>query len=497
MWPPLIAAALVAPLVQLWSQSYLSGTDAYYYALQADSVFIAGRPRIPDSSPLHYLTAAVMRAGLDAEQAVKIWMVTSLAIFSAAFGFLCSHKQAWPRTLPLILWPLLSPSVIFSAIEFPKSFSFMVVFTAALAVSATTVRLRWLVAATLLALSCFMHKMAFVYAAAFTAGLLCLYLPAPSKLGLVSLRRFPTGRVAVISTALALALCAFLLPDGLHPADLPRLYGSRLTPGAAALFMEPNLPLAIRIELALAALALLIICLKNSHGRRGALMALCLALPAFIPALGHESFSLGQRFGLLMPFSVTLAGVYLMPPVRPGSRRRPALWTALLIFIAALSFVRLDWSYPSRLNPPYEEYSKLTRLLTRQDIPMLIVPRDFHYYYKYQTGREAFSYEPEAHWPKERTWRLAWGITPEEFFVRLPLACYRDGHLKTLFPGSPFTLIREDCYQIFRGLVRPEESADLYKLVWSSPANPSQKRPKYLYRKHADDDTDDEFSALP
>ncbi len=44
----------------------------------------------------------------------------------------------------------------------------------------------------------------------------------------------------------------------------------------------------------------------------------------------------------------------------------------------------------------------MTNVPAAKEIPMLIVHRGMHFYYKYQTGRDAFSYEPEAHWDKTR-----------------------------------------------------------------------------------------------
>lgn len=502
----LATVSLWGPAVGLWELPYLKGTDAYYYAVQADSWHETGQVRIPDSSVIHPLIGSFIHAGFGAEDAIRVWTVLSLFLFCAVFYGLCVNRSFNLSATPLFLWPLVSPSLLFCAIEFPKTFSFLLFFSLALAVLKPE-RRRFVMASALLAVSCAMHKMGFLYVGAFAAAALFLYFPVSEK----RLRFF--FRVVLPGAAAALfllALCAFLLPDSVHIADLMRFKGTRLTPGAAALFMEPNLPLAIKVELVLAVLALFWVCFKNRQGARGALMALCLAAPSFIPALGHESFSLGERFGLLLPVMVALACVFLLEKrgesaalrrEAEGGRRAAlvaqwALWAVVAAVAVGGGSYRLDLSYPPNLGQPYTEYAGLTAVLEKRDIPMLIVHRGMHYYYKFHTRREAFSYEPEKHWPKARIWRLVYGVTPTELYANLPPELGWNSEMVVFLAGTPYTLVREDFYVRIRGAVRKEASPDLYNLLWSSEVNPASPRPAFLYKKHEGDEKG-EFSALP
>lgn len=70
-----------------------------------------------------------------------------------------------------------------------------------------------------------------------------------------------------------------------------------------------------------------------------------------------------------------------------------------------------------------EIYAQNTGMLLKTEIPMLIAHRGIHFYYKYKTKNEAFSYKPEKHWNKQRIWRLIYGITPEKLYNYLPEEC--------------------------------------------------------------------------
>ena len=499
-------AAICFQMARLGNEPCPRGTDAYYYALQADSWHRTGQVRIPDSSPLHPLIGSLMRAGLGAEDALKVWTGLSLLLFCTAFYALGLSRAVRPLWLgPLILWPLWSPSVLFCALEFPKTFSFTIVFTLALA--AARPRPGWLLAMSgLFAAACLLHKIALVHTASALAGLLVFW-----GLGLARPRPVLSRALAVklaLTALVGLGLLTLLIFKTSLGTELSRLGGRRLTPGVLALLLEPNLPSAVRVELLLAGLALIGILLKNRYGLRGVVLALGLTGPAFMPAFGAEPFSLGERFGLLLPLTTALALIFLQPPLtaapssllgdpNPAHRKKSrAALTALAALALAGSLVRPDWSYPPRLSLPCFEYESLTKKLERLDIPMLIVNRDFHFYYKFRTGREAFSYEPEKHWPKDRIWRLVYGVSPAELRAYLPTGCGWGDSRVVLFPSTPYSLVREDCYVPFRAAALASTNPELRALVGSSVMNPSEPRPAFLYQKHQADEKD-EFSALP
>lgn len=109
--------------LQLSKDDFLRGPDAYYYALQADYWATTGEVKIPDSSFVHRVNGQLQRFGLQTESAVRIWVVLSLFL-------LCSITVYLFRTINLLItsvivgWLLLSPSLLFVAIEFPSFLHF-------------------------------------------------------------------------------------------------------------------------------------------------------------------------------------------------------------------------------------------------------------------------------------------------------------------------------------------------------------------------------------
>lgn len=507
MWALAFLAALAAGatlLFQLWGEPFLRGVDAYYYAVQASSLLETGALRIPDSSPVHYLIAGLAGFGFAVEDAVRLWVALSLLLFCLAFYMVFLREK--PRNSVFaalcLAWPLLSPSLLYCALEFPKNFSFMIVMNLwLLCLGPGTQRLRrWALLLLLMAAAIFLHKMALVYAVAVLAALGLAALS--QKVGWGGLRPH-LGRVAMVLTAFGMLLLVFfyLLPDFLHLQDIFRFSGSRLTPGVLALGLEPGLPLAVKVELGLALLALGMLLWQARGNTRLFLLMAAFALPAFIPAFGGEAFSLGERFGLLLPYGVALGAALQSVFLCPGGayQRRPLFAFFLLAgLLAALAvgWQRLDYSHPAQANPPYAAYARISAKLEKLDIPMLIVHQGMHYYYKFRTGREAFSYEPEPHWPKERTWRLVYGPSPEELFSYMPKDCtWQSGQLR-LFAGTPYSLVSENCYARFRASVDKAMNPKLHALLWNNAFNPARSRPAFLYKRHLDDE-ESEFSALP
>ena len=593
-----IAAALAASAMlyaQLTADTWLRGFDAYYYAVQADWLVRTGALRIPDSSPVHYFVAALQLAGLGTENALRLWVSASLALF--CLTLLVPLRKCSPRLLVLVfVWALLSPTLLFTAVELPRNFVILPVLnlwlglllparaksspqdTAHLPVSASSyagtplpesvnlpVINYSLDAATLTttkasaeassppsggspapthrtshywgriallvglpALAVLLHKTAIAYVAA-AAAAWCLQLLLPERFTAGAHTRTRRLFLLYLGAALA-AVCLYLLlaPEALRPADLARFSGGDLTPGVLSLLLRPQLPMAIKLEFGLAACALLVVLLQRlGPGRSLALPALLIATTC-IPAFGTEALNLGERFGLLFPYLAVMACIFLWekgdpstgfqrdplgftgPPEHPHNKSTPKTtvlqrvtghcpsWPATACILGAavlLSCLRLPAGHPQSLDPPYAGYDLLLQRIAPQRPPLLIVHRGIHFYYKFTTGLDAFSYEPETHWDATRIRRLAYGVTPEEWAAYLPEHCpWKAPYIELL--NDEYTLVREDCYREMRAAVREDFNPELYRLLWQSDMNPSRSRPAFLYAKHADD-APEEFPALP
>lgn len=550
---------------QLLAEDYLRGVDAYYYAVQADSWFSTGQLRIPDNSVIHYLIGILQYLGLEAENAFRLWLAFSLLLFHASFLVLLRPWQNSRVSFFIFLWALLSPSLIFCALEFPKTFAFMILCTL------------WLYCLQdnrsraplffLMPLATTLHPMALVYGAAVLVWIaltspgfrkLCRQVPnvwfglrgksasfrsdsvdecrlAHAKTFLLEKvsalsHIFPVSSDARLGLYIGIGFFVFIVVGGLAAAFWAQLQGRLpetgllLTPGLIALFSEANLPWSLRAEFVASAVVLLCFLQRREEDRKLVLLAIFLTLPSCIPALGQESFSLGERFGLLFPYAVLLCLAYAqgndvirrsrvgendiagtstqgesLPPGRMAMEKPVVslLWLLAPPLVLISLFFRLYIAHPERINPDYERFASITDELVRMDIPMLILHRGMHFYYKYSTGNDAFSFEPEKHWPKEKVWRLVYGVTPAELFAYMPQDCGWSGMQVRLLSDPLYNLVREDCYFRFREAVRQEENPELYSLLWKNPMNPFMVRPAFLYEKHKGRKDAGDFPALP
>lgn len=488
----LAALSLISAVIfwhSLAASTFLRGYDAYYYAVQADFWFRTGRLRIPDSSVVLYAIGALQYFGISGEMAVRVWAAISLLLFSLTFILLVARCRSLVIAIALFAWALVSPSIAFIAVELPKTFALLVLMNIAL-ILVTTERIRLLLLIPVLALMVACHKMALVYAGVF---------------GLVLALRFrrlrvswPRGRGVAYAALVAVVVCllGFFLAGTLGRADLLRIKGTNLMPGLVSLLVQSGLPMALRVEMVfaffVAAAALLYRGDNGRDWRERGLMALLL-LTAFVPAFGDEPFNFGERFAVMFPYLALTTGAVLL--------RRVAFEIGTLVAGAGLaaalaaSFFRLDYCCPERINPPYDRYAAVTEDLKQLDIPMLVLHRGMHFYYKYETRRDAFSYEPEPHWDKARVWRLVYGATPEELFTYLPPGCTWGEEIKPL-RDRDYNLVREDCFAAFRAAIDKDTNPQLYALLRQNDMNPSKPRPAFLYAKHASDEPE-EFPALP
>lgn len=499
--PYLSLSLVLFSLLLFWQFSqdqFLRGPDAYYYALQADYWATTGSVKIPDNSVVHRIIGVLIRTGVGAEAAVRIWICLSLLIL----GLLSSLMLRRGRHLisaSLAGWLLLSPSLLFIAIEFPSLFCMLIVWPVVVYCLAQP-RQYTLFAILPALLAVFMHK-----AAIPLSGLICVLVLLENRKQLFLRRKL---LFMLLGIAVGIAGLYFLKSDHFHWLDLHRLGDwQNPSPGVVTLLGREAVPQAIKVELLGSMLLLFIVIVaywkQNPQQRWPVYYAIALVVPAWIPFSSDEALGVGERYALFLPFLSMLSVLMLVSKQTSrqvaDARPRPASFVPVLcVIFLFVSFWRLAYSHPEFLDPENGVYANVTRQIAQEQIPMLIAHRGLNFYYKFKTRKESFPYEPESHWNKAHIWRLAYEVSADEFTYRLPEACqWKSGLIKSTSEKGYF-LIREDCWVEFRSRVREDEDQFLYERVWHYWRNPSQSRPDFLYRKHENDSADkkDEFSSF-
>jgi hypothetical protein len=480
----LVLAAMIASVllfVQISGNPYLPGTDAYYYALQVDTWARTGHLRIPDPSALFGMIGLVQRSGLSTETSVVASICLSLFVLITASGLLITKlRDPWLWGICAV-WLMISPSLLFIAVEFPKTLWALV----AVPLAFWSLGSKWnpFLAPILLALGAVFHRSVLVLAVALAVALLI------SRTG--ALRTFRRSWPVVIGLGGVFLAGLWIIASG----ELQRVPALGGLPGVLSLFSRASLPWAIKGDLALSHIVLVLVTIrslrKKDRSLGEALVPWALLIPAWLPIAGDEVFGLGERFALLSPFLAWVGSVHLLAGAGDTRPKMPLHGMGVPILLLALGMAlvpfRPGYSHPQRLDPPNAVFDRIVTALEGADIPMLICRRDLHFYYKFKTRREAFSFEPEEHWDKKRIWRVVCGISADELFSGLPNACTPDDGFArgTGIPG--YFLIREDCWNEFRKGLRWEDNSGLYDRVHDSWLNPSRGRPTFLYKKHKKD----------
>lgn len=480
------AAAIL--LFQQFSDKYLRGFDAYYYALQGDWWHSTGDVRIPDSSFIHRVTGLLQFNGVDAETALRLWISISVLLFLLTVVLLLRKCTSKSLILLFFGFAMISPSILFIAVEFPKTFSFMIVFNLwFLFVEKDRVNILALIPLMFIAVLC--HKIAIIFA---LIVFLAVLIPEIFKKTDFIKIRVP---LLFLSLGVLVSLYFLFIKDHVNTADLARFNGMNLTPGIISLLFRPNLPLSIKIEFIAVFIAVVLLVISYKPGLKRFVLPILLLLTVFVPAFGKEVFNIGERFALLFPYLMFLSVYYVFKDAEFRALGR-MLSVSIIALVLVAGVFRLYYSYPEKINPPYTDYDEIIETISGRNIRMLIIHRGMHFYYKYKTKGNAFSFEPEPFWDKTKIWRVVYGVTPEELYVYMPKQYDWGKDFVEILPVKPYTLIREDYYEKMRDNIKEEENEALYGLLWKNTMNPSQKRPVFLYDKHKNDE-DTEFPALP
>ncbi len=480
-----LAVALLCSAVvfhRLSQDKFLRGTDAYYYALQADTWTRTGDVRIPDSSPLHRLIGATQKLGVSTETSIRIWIAIFIFIGTLGPLFLMKGKPLLLQIL-VVGWSLLSPSLLFNAIEFPKMFMMMAWIPLWFLIPRSN---RFYVPLLLFVclLTLILHKSALLMIAPF--------LLVSSISSIFPLRRLPSETWVLIMAPVLLLLFGYIVfwSDRFHLTDFQRLSFENLNWGLIRLFNLNSLPVAIKLELALSLLMAGILVRQSRNWK-----ALALLFPILLPFGGEEVLGVGERYSLLLPqLTILLWSLSSWETARTMNRQAVSAFFVFTTLVG--SWWRLDTSHPLSVDPPFSDYKRISDRLHSREIPMLIAHRGLNFGYKFWTKKESFPYEPESHWEKTKIWRVAYGISADEFNYHLPETCgWSSPNLEAL-PVVGYTLIREDCWETFRAKIDPSLNPELYSRVFETWQNPSKKRPAFLYEKHKKD-LSSEFPSRP
>jgi hypothetical protein len=481
-----LGAALVAFFVhELRGFAYLPGADAYYYALEAQSLLDTGHLKVADHGAVHYLVASLAWLGLPLEAAFRAILTTIFALYQLGMLLLVLRLTEQAQPVGTLLWALSSPLIAFHTIEFPSLTLGLATlpFWFWLALKRNGKWIYWL--GVLLAVSALVHPAAAAVALLFAATVVLIALQEKEGLR----RRFKFFVPAVAGCVVLVIASAATIPS-----IKTRL--ATLRPGWPGLLSVANsadVPREMSFTIVAAWLLVavsFIVDWKTGRRRWTLFTGAMLALPLWPDHHGGLD-GIGGRLSLLF----VLAALPLLAVLSNGLAENSRIVTfssraavQKLVAVAALIAIALMplrlRAYHSLLTADdYAAYERVVEGLRDADIPMLIAQRGLDFFYSYRLRRDAFHFDPEPEWNRKEIWRVAARITPEEVAYYSSPGCPW-GETGKLIRGTNYVLVREDCWEQLRAQVTREDNPDLYTELWESSENPSQKRPGFLRARY-------------
>ena len=465
---------------------YLPGTDAYYYALQTQSLLDTGHLKVPDTPVLYYTMAILCRSGLSIEASFKAVLSAIFIIYSAGLWSLVLRlkRASWP--LGLLVCVISGSLIAFHVIEFPRlSLGLATVPFWFLLLAVPKKGHLWWLASLLIACS-LMHVTLLFLAIVFALA------AAIDKAKLAgNWARVFSGKNVIIACAGCVLTAAVIVR--MWPGLWLRVADLRLgVPGIVAfLGHENDVPGDLKIvvpALWFLLLAMFLINSKNGSRKWCYLAFAVLGIP-FWPSSDPSLLGLSGRLALLFVFVATPLLLVLLEEISDSRgaylQYSHSRWPLALIAIvlAAILPVRMD-DYRTEVGGyDYSSYEKVVADLENQTIPMLIAHRGLDFFYSYRLRRDAFHFDPEPGWKRSDIWRVATRVTPEEVAYYAPTACQWSETARTI-PDTDYLLVREDCWEQLRTNVDPKDNPDLYVELWEDPENPSGARPAFLRNRH-------------
>lgn len=429
----------------LSSSVFIPGTDGYFLLSQAQELLESGRLRVYDGGLLAFPLAALLKFGMSGESAAKWVLAFNFAALQTSFAVFFYRNLRTRLFCFLVLGMSLTALPLYHAIEFPKMTMATVLFPLWF-VETPKAKLLGVTVAS------FLHK---------------AFLPF---VGILFAARF-VPKFFYLAVAAALTLLFF----------------------NSSLFTIVNnneISLSIRSEVLFAFVMLFILAITHRRRPSAALLAgtlLLFLLPSTAP------FDEGQRLALLAAVLTPLvvAQAFKTHPISSEVRTK---WLVAIIAPMLVSFRSLAVFERDLPQIPYHRFEKIVSTLEPKKIEMLIAARPLKFFYTARTGQDAFPFDPELHWPKDRIWRVVFDVEGDEYGFKATEGCLFGEENASTIADTGALLVREDCWEMFRRSISENELPGLYARVFHNSRNPSQRRPERL-RERNKQESSNPFSA--
>lgn len=437
---------------QVFRSPIADGFDGYYYVMQIDSLLKHGFMHSEDFS-LIYLPLILFSKVLEPLIAYKLTVIFIGILFSvSSYTFVNKHSDFKKATLTL-LFTLLSPSVLFFLLQFPKNIlgcSFLL-----LLVTFYKNR-KFKLFALFFVLILFAHRLAFVIALCFF--IIDIIINKVSKKLII---------ISCISIIVVIVIMLFFdIPGLLNIFDYIRIISEGIKPfsywGQVSFFNMWSLwsnPSWI-FDLVFIHLLILFSIVKIKQGSFLSLILLLLLIPIFEYSTGSLSYRL------------FLNGFLLLPIIAFSKINNKIIYKVtiffLLISFTLLPFKRYDYN---KFNPPIDLYISISKAvelqLQNKDVDVVIAHKGIKEQILINTKLEANNWRPDK--ITKTSYRVFTNIP--DYLIIMYLSDIELTEIISL-PGN-YYLTSEELFIFLINKIQENESENTYRSIntWQNPLN--------------------------
>lgn len=468
-------ASFIIHYLYFSSVQFPVGGDAYVYLVQIRSLIEDHRLHYADLSLVYPLFAAIYLL-VKNYIASYVFGISFLCAFFTFSVFSFSRKSTFLSMLPLMLWSILSPSVMFIASQFPKNFlalSFFILMIAALRA-----------------------QKKFPFIIFFICSLITHRLSAIMSLGFCAIhilfkKRKRSFIIAALAGAAALLTVLSFLPGTLHPLDAERFKGLLSSDAQFAPFsflsiigidtIHPIFAGEIILSFIIIVSIVIITVVRKSERIPSYIFpttVICIA-PLFPFFIFNTQAAIYRLY-----FSSVILSFLFLPYIFRSSVRQIIITS---IIITGAGIFCLFTQRPQAYSPPYPVYRNIAaecgRILNRENPELIIAHRPLAETIDYYEKRDALAWKPETRFNRKRVWRIVYDIELDEIKDKLPEGMRNSTFIKPL--SARYILAREDAWEIFSAAVSAEKNGDRYERTFSE-YNPFRVRPAFMTRGHSE-----------
>lgn len=454
------------------------GLDGYYYALQAKSFALNGKLENPDTATAYYLSGITSRIFGDAIIGCKIWacLAATVLCFSVfCFANTVFNKNYWLSIFCLVLAGAL-PSTTQISLNYinnlTANFYFFFFATFVVKLFRGERKIFYLIAAPVLfILTALTHLVPTFYSITF----ICI----------LAFEKFTDRLKILISFFAAIILSAILyLEKERFNSFLSFDYILPLASPFIRRALNPSVIWEISLAMILAWAAGIMNIIMSFISKKFSAKFLLVPVIAF-PFYNLSTLDLGYRILLSSSLCSILFFVYIIHEVckRIFQPKKSYTFNVPLIILSSVLFAATFLTpkiYNPKNDPPYEYYKKIATKVQLDDDTLLICHLGLNHTYTYYNNlRWALNYIPEFEIPKNKIWRIVYGVgfsLAEDFYDEVCKNYDEENLLQEI--DSNYFLIREDLWQDFLNSIDTELAE-----VFQNWYNPYTVRPNFMRRK--------------